>query len=181
MIDIPYSIRGFDHCELYVGNAKQTAYYYQSTMGFKPVAYRGLETGIRDKVSYVLNQGHINLVITSPLEKNTEIGKHIDRHGDGIKDVAFTVNDSDKAWKTSLKRGAESAMEPKEIKDENGVPFMGGTYFPKESKHGLPSFKEVLQKVSDAYKGQREKIINQKDLIIKSLDLKKKFGFKSRS
>ena len=65
--------------------------------------------------------------------------------------------------------------------DENGVPFMGGTYFPKESKHGLPSFKEVLQKVSDAYKDQREKIIKQKDLIIKNLDLKKKFCFKSRS
>ena len=97
MKNIPYSIKGFDHCELYVGNAKQTAYYYQSTMGFKPVAYRGLETGIRDKVSYVLNQDHINLVITSSLEKNTEIGQHIDRHGDGIKDVAFTVNDSEKA------------------------------------------------------------------------------------
>ena len=120
MNNMTYSIKGFDHCELYVGNAKQTAYYYQNTMGFKPVAYRGLETGDRDRVSYVLNQDHINLVITSPLGKNTDIGQHIDRHGDGIRDVAFTVDDSEKAWKESLERGAKSAMEPKEIKDSNG-------------------------------------------------------------
>ena len=110
MNDLSYSIRGFDHCELYVGNAKQTAHYYRTTMGFQPIAYRGLETGSRDRVSYVLNQDHINLVITSPLEKNTEIGAHIDRHGDGMKDVAFTVDDSESAWKTSLERGAKSAM-----------------------------------------------------------------------
>ena len=89
-------------------------------MGFQPVAYRGLETGTRDRVSYVLNQDRINLVITSPLEKNTEIGKHIDRHGDGVKDVAFRVNDAEAAWKTSLERGAKSAMEPNEIKDDDG-------------------------------------------------------------
>ena len=87
-----YSIKGFNHCELYVGNAKQTAYFYNKTMGFKTIAYRGLETGSRDRVSYVLNQGKIFLVVTSPLEMNTKIGSHIDKHGDGIKDVAFTVN-----------------------------------------------------------------------------------------
>lgn len=115
-----YSIKGFDHCELYVSNAKQTAHYYRTTMGFQPIAYRGLETGNRDSVSYVLNQDRINLVITSPLEKNTEIGAHIDRHGDGMKDVAFTVDDSEAAWKTSLARGAKNAMNPKEIKDDDG-------------------------------------------------------------
>ena len=154
MKNISYSIKGFDHCELYVGNAKQTAYYYQNTMGFKPVAYRGLETGIRDKVSYVLNQGHINLVITSPLEKSTEIGQHIDRHGDGIKDVAFTVNDSEKAWKTSIERGAKSAMEPKEIKDENGETILSAiktfgdtihTFVERKNYNGsfLPGFKAI--------------------------------------
>ena len=120
MNETPYSIKGFDHCELYVGNAKQTAYYYNKTMGFETVAYRGLETGCRDKVSYVLNQDHIFLVVTSPLEKNTEIGHHIDRHGDGIKDVAFTVDNAEEAWKSSLDRGAKSAMEPTEINDDNG-------------------------------------------------------------
>ena len=89
-------------------------------MGFRPIAYRGLETGSRDRVSYVLNQDHINLVITSPLEKNTEIGVHIDCHGDGIKDVAFTVDDSEMAWKTSIDRGAISVLKPKLNSDENG-------------------------------------------------------------
>ncbi|MBT7373517.1 MAG: 4-hydroxyphenylpyruvate dioxygenase, partial [Candidatus Marinimicrobia bacterium] len=120
MNELSYSINGFDHCELYVSNAKQTAHYYRTTMGFQPVAYRGLETGNRESVSYVLNQNRINLVITSPLEKSTKIGAHIDRHGDGMKDVAFTVDDSELAWKTSLERGAISAMEPKEIKDGDG-------------------------------------------------------------
>jgi 4-hydroxyphenylpyruvate dioxygenase len=89
-------------------------------MGFRPIAYRGLETGSRDRVSYVLNQDQINLVITSPLEKNTDIGVHIDCHGDGIKDVAFTVDDSEMAWKTSIDRGAISALKPKLNSDENG-------------------------------------------------------------
>ena len=120
MSDMSYSINGFDYCELYVSNAKQTAHYYRTAMGFQPLAYRGLETKSRDRVSYVLNQDRVNLVITSPLEKNTEIGAHIDRHGDGIKDVAFTVNDSEAAWKTSLERGAKSAINPQEIKDING-------------------------------------------------------------
>ena len=126
-------------------------------MGFKPVAYRGLETGDRDRVSYVLNQDHINLVITSSLEKNTEIGQHIDRHGDGIKDVAFTVNDSEKAWKTSIERGAESAMEPKEIKDENGETVLSAiktfgdtihTFVERKNYSGsfLPGFKAIDHK-----------------------------------
>ena len=120
MSDLLYSIKGFDHCELYVSNAKQTAHYYRTTMGFQPIAYRGLETGNRNCVSYVLNQDRVNLVITSPLEKNTKIGAHIDRHGDGIKDVAFTVDDAEVAWKTSLARGAKSVLDPKEIKDNDG-------------------------------------------------------------
>ena len=124
----PYSIKGFDHCEFYVGNAKQTAYFYNKTMGFNTVAYRGLETGSRDKGSYVLNQGKIFLVFTSPMKKDTEIGYHIDRHGDGIKDVALTVNDTEKAWESCIKRGAKSAMKPVEIKDENGEAVMASIH-----------------------------------------------------
>ena len=120
MNDNSYSIKGFDHCEFYVGNAKQTAYFYNQTMGFNTIAYKGLETGSRDKVSYVLNQNQIFLIITSPLVKGTDIGKHIDRHGDGIKDVAFTVDNAEIAWKESLARGAKSAKEPVKINDEHG-------------------------------------------------------------
>ena len=115
-----YTIKGFDHCEFYVGNAKQAVHFYQKTMGFKLIGYRGLETGLRDKVSYVLNQNNINLIITSPLQKNTSVGYHIDHHGDGIKDVAFTVDNAELAWDTSVKRGAKSILKPREIKDDNG-------------------------------------------------------------
>ena len=128
MTKTPYSIKGFDHCQFYVGNAKQTAYFYNKTMGFDTIAYCGLETGSREKVSYVLNQGKIFLVVTSPMIKDTEIGYHIDRHGDGIKDVALTVDDAERAWKSCIKRGAKSAMSPLEIKDENGQAVMASIH-----------------------------------------------------
>ena len=128
MNQAPYSIKGFDHCEFYVGNAKQTAYFYNRTMGFNTIAYRGLETGSREKVSYVLNQGKIFLVVTSPMIKDTEIGHHIDRHGDGIKDVALTVDDAEMAWKSCIERGAKSAMSPLEVKDENGQAVMASIH-----------------------------------------------------
>ena len=128
MNQAPYSIKGFDHCEFYVGNAKQTAYFYNRTMGFNTIAYRGLETGSREKVSYVLNQGKIFLVVTSPMIKDTEIGYHIDRHGDGIKDVALTVDDAEMAWKSCIERGAKSAMSPLEVKDENGQAVMASIH-----------------------------------------------------
>ena len=115
-----YSIKGFDHCELYVSNAKQTAFFYQNAMGFEPIAYRGLETGSRDRVSYVLNQNHITLVVTAPLTQSTEVGLHIDLHGDGVKDVAFTVDNSESAWETSIKRGAIGVLEPQRIEDSHG-------------------------------------------------------------
>ena len=148
-----YSIKGFNHCELYVGNAKQTAYFYNKTMGFKTIAYRGLETGSRDRVSYVLNQGNIFLVVTSPLEMNTKIGSHIDKHGDGIKDVAFTVNDAEEAWKLSLERGAKSAKKPTQIKDEDGEAIVSSiqtfgdtvhTFIERNNYNGafLPGYKE---------------------------------------
>ena len=124
MKKIPYTIIGFDHCEMYVGNAKQASHYYQSTMGFNLVAYQGLETGNRETVSYVLNQGLINLVLTSPLVKNTEIGKHIDRHGDGMKAISFLVDDATIAWDESIKRGAQSEFEPKTLEDKNGSIIM---------------------------------------------------------
>jgi 4-hydroxyphenylpyruvate dioxygenase len=120
MKNIPYTILGFDFCELYVGNAKQSSYFYQNTMGFDLIAYQGLETGNREYVSYVLNQGLINLVLTSPLTHGTEIGRHIDMHGDGMKNISFSVDNSRIAWKESIKRGAKSEYEPKIISDENG-------------------------------------------------------------
>ena len=120
MKNLGYEIKGFDHCEFYVGNAKQASHFYKQTLGFEIIAYRGLETGSRERVSYVLNQGKINFVLTSPLKRDTSIGKHINAHGDGIRDVAFEVNDAKVAWKNSVDRGAKSIQKPKKISDSMG-------------------------------------------------------------
>ena len=115
-----YKIEGFDYCELYVSNAKQAAHFYHSAFGFYPIAYCGLETGSRDRVSYLLKQNQIKFLLTSPLNNNSEISKHIYNHGDGVKDVSFTVNDAEAAWKESIERGAESIRKPHLLSDEKG-------------------------------------------------------------
>ena len=115
-----YTINSFDHCELYVSNAKQAAHYYRTTLGFQPIAYQGLETGSRDKVSYVMKQNQVRFVLSSPLVPGTEIGHHIDKHGDGVKDISFSVDNAENAWKETTNRGAESVCQPKLIEDEKG-------------------------------------------------------------
>jgi 4-hydroxyphenylpyruvate dioxygenase len=103
---------GTDYVELYVGNAKQAAHYYISAWGFQPVAYCGLETGSKDRVSYVLQQDKIRLVLTSPLHKDGEINEHINKHGDGVKVVALWVDDASKSWKeTTTQIGRASCRE----------------------------------------------------------------------
>ncbi|WP_394748339.1 4-hydroxyphenylpyruvate dioxygenase [Spongiimicrobium salis] len=111
---------GTDYIELYVGNAKQAAHYYMSAWGFQPLAYAGLETGQKDKVSYVLKQDKIRLMLTSPLTEGGEINKHIEMHGDGVKVIALWVDDATKSYEETTKRGAESYFEPKSIEDEEG-------------------------------------------------------------
>ena len=128
-------ILGTDYVELYVGNAKQAAHYYQSAWGFQPVAYAGLETGIKDRVSYVLQQDKIRLVLTSPLQKGGDINRHINEHGDGVKVVALWVDDATKSYEETVKRGAESYMEPKKIEDENGEVVLSGIHTYGETVH----------------------------------------------
>lgn len=110
-----------DHVELFVNNAKQAAHYYQTCFGFELVAYRGLETGIRDKTSYLLQQGNIRFVLTSPLTSESPIAAHCKKHGDAVKDVAMTVANVELAYKECIKRGARGVQEPTEISDENGT------------------------------------------------------------
>ncbi|WP_224488491.1 4-hydroxyphenylpyruvate dioxygenase [Robertkochia flava] len=128
-------ILGTDYVELYVGNAKQAAHYYRSAWGFQPVAYAGLETGVKDRVSYVLQQDKIRLVLTSPLQEGGDINRHIDKHGDGVKTVALWVDDAAKSYRETVKRGAESYMEPKTIKDENGEVILSGIHTYGETVH----------------------------------------------
>lgn len=113
-------INGTDHLELYVGNAKQSALYYQHCFGFELVAYSGPETGSRDRASYVLKQDKIRLVLTSALSPDSEIAKHVAKHGDGVKVLALWVDDARKSFEETLSRGAEMAEAPKTLQDEFG-------------------------------------------------------------
>ena len=128
-------INGTDYVELYVGNAKQSAHFYKTAFGFQSVAYAGLETGLKDKVSYVLQQDKIRLVLTSPLEKDGPINEHINKHGDGVKVIALWVNDAAKAWKETTSRGAVSFMEPMKEEDENGYVVKSGIHTYGETIH----------------------------------------------
>src|ERR687895_1802123 len=114
-------LNGIDHVELWVGNAAQAAYFYSHAFGFRPVAYAGLETGLRDRTSHVLEQGRVRLVLTGTLRSETDIARHHARHGDGIKTIALSVPDVDQAHREAVSRGARSLAEPDDITDEGGT------------------------------------------------------------
>jgi 4-hydroxyphenylpyruvate dioxygenase len=126
---------GTDYVELYVGNAKQSAYYYMTAWGFQPLAYAGLETGQKDKVSYVLQQDKIRLVLTSPLHPGGEINEHINKHGDGVKVIALWVDDAADAWKQTTQRGGESCLEPVTLEDAEGHVVCSGIKTYGETLH----------------------------------------------
>lgn len=113
-------LHGTDHVEFYVGNAKQAAYYYRAAFGFRWIAYRGPETGVRDRVSYVLEQNKIRLVLTTPLGATNGIAEHVARHGDGVKAIALTVDSAESAWRETTSRGAVSDREPWTLQDARG-------------------------------------------------------------
>jgi 4-hydroxyphenylpyruvate dioxygenase len=111
---------GTDHVEFYVGNARQAAYFYRAAFGMKLVAYAGPETGRRDRASYVLQQGKVRFVLTTPLRPENPIADHISEHGDGVKAIALWVDDARAAWSETTSRGARSILEPTETSDEHG-------------------------------------------------------------
>lgn len=111
---------GWDHLEFYVGNAKQSAFYYQYALGFKLLAYSGLETGNKEKASYVLEQGKIRFVLSTPLNPDNPLAEHVLRHGDGVRDIALEVSDASSAHEETVKRGAVSVQAPAKYEDENG-------------------------------------------------------------
>jgi 4-hydroxyphenylpyruvate dioxygenase len=147
-------INGTDHIEFYVGNAKQAALYYQHCFGFELIAYAGPETGVREKASYVLKQEKIRLVLTTALNQNSEIAKHVSKHGDGVKVLALWVDDATKSFHETTLRGAEVAHEPKSFKDEFGEVIMSSiktygdtihTFVERKNYKGtfLPGYKPV--------------------------------------
>src|ERR1039458_2600745 len=117
---------GTDFLEFYVGNAKQAAHFYKTAFGFQSLAYAGLETGQRDKVSYVLRQEKITLVLSTPLNSKHPINDHLRKHGDGIKSYAMTVDDAVSAFEETTSRGAEVYMEPTYYNDNDGEVLISG-------------------------------------------------------
>ena len=111
---------GWDYVEFWVGNAKQSAYFYEHGMGFTRTSYAGPETGVRDRASYVLEQGDVRFVVTSALREDHEITKHLARHGDGVKEIALTVPDAAEAYQQAVQRGARGVAEPVRSEDEFG-------------------------------------------------------------
>jgi 4-hydroxyphenylpyruvate dioxygenase len=114
-------LHGIDHVELYVGNALQSAFFWTQALGFKEVAYAGLETGVRDRASHVLQQGRIRIVLTGALTPEHEIGRHVAHHGDGVKVIALSVPSVENAYREATTRGARGVREPWESSDEHGT------------------------------------------------------------
>src|SRR5688572_3872381 len=115
-----FPINGTDYIEFWVGNAKQAAHFYRTAFGMELVAYRGPETGVRDRASYLLQQDKVRFVFTTPVKSGGPIAQHIAKHGDGVRDIALWVDDARSAFQLAVERGAESAMEPQVFSDENG-------------------------------------------------------------
>ncbi|RZJ68080.1 MAG: 4-hydroxyphenylpyruvate dioxygenase [Flavobacterium sp.] len=126
---------GTDYVEMYVGNAKQSAHFYKTAFGFQSVAYAGLETGVKDRTSYVLQQGKIRLVLTTPLTADSPINDHLKKHGDGVKVAALWVEDAKSAFEETTKRGAKPFMEPTVETDEFGEVVRSGIYTYGETVH----------------------------------------------
>lgn len=128
-------INGTDYVEFYVGNAKQAAHYYQTAFGFQPLAYAGLETGLTDRTSYVLQQGKIRFVLTTALIPDSTIGEHVKQHGDGVKVVALWVDDARKSFEETIKRGAKPYLQPTVQKDDTGEVVLSGIHIYGETVH----------------------------------------------
>jgi 4-hydroxyphenylpyruvate dioxygenase len=128
---------GIDYVELYVGNAYQAAHFYRTMFGFKPVARAGMETGMRDRLSIVMVQGDIRLVLTSGLNPDSPISRHVALHGDGVKDVAFRVDDVAAAFQTAVERGARAVAEPHVHEDERGRVVRATIGAPGDTVHSL--------------------------------------------
>ncbi len=129
------TLHGTDYVEFYVGNAKQAAHFYQSAFGFQPLAYAGLETGLKDRASYVVRQDKITLVLTAALTPDSEVAEHHIKHGDGVKVIALWVDDAKETFNETVKRGAKPYKEPHVLKDENGEVVTAGIHTYGETVH----------------------------------------------
>ena len=128
-------LQGTDYVEFYVGNAKQAAHFYKTAFGFQSLAYAGPETGVKDKVSYVIRQNKLTFVLTTPLRTGNAIADHIYKHGDGVKFLALKVEDATAAWKATTQRGGKSYTAPETLKDAGGEVIISGIHTYGETVH----------------------------------------------
>jgi 4-hydroxyphenylpyruvate dioxygenase len=159
-------LNGTDYIEFYVGNAKQAAYYYQSAFGFELVAYAGLETGVKDRASYVLQQGKIRLVLTTSFDPESEISHHVRMHGDGVKVLALWVDDAEYSFNETTKRGAKAAIAPQTLKDKDGEVKIASIHTYGETLHTFVERKNYKGAFMPGYVKAESKIP------VKSLGLK---------
>lgn len=128
-------LNGTDYIEFYVGNAKQAAHFYKTAFGFKSLAYAGPETGVKEKVSYVIRQNKLTFVLTTPLKSNNPIADHIYKHGDGVKVLALKVDDASIAWQETTARGGKSYLEPIKLNDDKGEVVLSGIHTYGDTVH----------------------------------------------
>lgn len=141
MSENPLRLRKIHHVEMWVGNAKQAAYFYRKAFGFRQIAYAGLETGRRDVCSFAMEQGQAKLVLTSSFDPESEISRHVSLHGDGVKDICFHVDDTDRTFAEVLERGAEPVAEPYDMQDDHGTVRRATIATYGETVHSLVSDK----------------------------------------
>jgi 4-hydroxyphenylpyruvate dioxygenase len=128
-------LQGTDYVEFYVGNAKQAAHFYKTAFGFQSLAYAGPETGVKEKVSYVIRQNKLTFILTTPLRTDNEIADHIYKHGDGVKVLALKVEEATSAWEETTKRGGKSYLQPTTLKDDNGEVVLSGIHTYGDTVH----------------------------------------------
>jgi len=161
---------GTDYIEIYVSNARQAAYFYKSAFGFESLAFSGLETGKKDRESYVVVQNKIKIVLTSPLTSDSIIGEHVQKHGDGIKTVAFWVDDATAAYNKTIEKGAISYMEPTEERDEDGVVIRSGIKTFGETVHLFIERKNYTGAFLPGYKAWSTPAYNPETIGLKHID-----------
>ena len=157
----PLDFHAIDHVEFYVSNARQAAHFYRTTLGLQPRAYAGLETGVRDRASWMLECGHVRFVLTSPIQPDLhqDISQHIAKHGDGVRDIALRVLDAKAAYEEAMRRGATSVAEPTAFEDGNGrfvrasIATYGDTihsFIERENYQGfMPGFRPIENPLAD--------------------------------
>lgn len=155
MRDDPLQLKSIHHVELWVGNAKQAAFYYREVFGFSQLAYAGLETGRRDSASYALRQGKATFIFTTPLDANHYMSEHVKLHGDGVRDIAFVVDDADAAFREAVQRGAKPACDPRELRDDRGAVRHASIHTYGDTLHSFISFKDYRGPFLPGYRSEQ--------------------------